>query len=96
MITGLEFQLLYNKQNMIALLQSFSSSDDAVPLVKALKHCNKIEHIFLVGNFSGGMRSASILKEELQYCSQLKVFSFVRIFYKTLNVRTTLQHFKSL
>ena len=67
---------LYSSKNLVMMFQSSSdilSSDSAVSLVNALKHCSNIEIIELEGNFNG-MRSASYLAEVLQCCSNLKKF----------------------
>ena len=74
MIDRLGFQK--DSKSAMTMLQSSSdilSSDSAVTLMNALKHCSNIISIGLVGNFNG-MRSASHLAEVLRCCSNLKEF----------------------
>ena len=75
MIDWLSFQIRSN--NVMTILQSSSdilSSDSAVSLVNALKHCSNIKVIYLMGNFNG-VKSASHLAEVLRCCSNLKDFA---------------------
>ena len=70
---GLVYQTC-SERSVKRMFQSSSDilcSDSAVSLVNALKKSSKIEAIELYGNFS---RSASILNEMFQYCSNLKEF----------------------
>ena len=89
-----------SKKSVITMLQSSSdilSSDSAVSLVNALKHCSNIKVIYLIGNFNG-MRSASHLAEVLQCCSNLKDFAlFGYLSSSEMKLLTrALQHCKSL
>ena len=99
MIDMLLFQL-DSERNVMTMLQSSSdilSSDSAVSLVNALKHCSNIKVLSLVGNING-MRSASNLAEVLRCCSNLKDF----VLYGDLSssemklLTHALQHCKSL
>ena len=75
MIDRLSFKM--DTKNAMTMLQSSSdilSSDSAVSLVNALKHCSSINGIRLMGNFNG-RRSASHLAEVLRCCSNLKGFA---------------------
>ena len=75
MIDKLSFQ--NDSESAMTMLQSSSdilSSDSALSLVNALKHCSNMRDIRLVGNFNG-RRSASHLAEVLQCCSNLKEFA---------------------
>ena len=68
------FTFLMKNEVTINLSQSSSdilSSNSAVSLASALKHCSNIEVIQLTGNFNS-KRSASILNDMLQCCSKLK------------------------
>ena len=91
---------LVNEKNPMTMFQSSSdilSSDSAISLVNALKHCSNIEAIQLIGNFKG-VRSASHLAEVLRCCSNLKEF----LLYGDLSssemklLACGLQHCKSL
>ena len=65
-----------DSKNAMVVLQSSSdilSSDSAVSLMNALKHCSNMRDINLVVNFNG-MRSASHLTEVLRFSSNLKEF----------------------
>ena len=99
LLNGLKFQL-HSSKNPVMMLQSSSyvlSSDSAVSLVNALKHCSSIKGIHLIGNFNG-MRSASNLAEVLQCCSNLKQF-FLIGYYSSSEMKLltrALQHCKSL
>ena len=98
MIDRLSFRK--DTKNAMAMLQSSSdilSSDSAVSLVNALKHCSSINGIRLMGNFNG-RRSASHLAEVLRCCSNLKGFAlFGDLSSSEMKLLTSaLQHCKSL